>query len=140
MESKSSYMLIFRDPSPESYESLGMEGRRRLLQQWNSWCDDVAAQGKMRHGHPLESELRIVTGVRGERVVDGPFAESKEAIGGYFLLQDSSLQEATEIAQRCPNLPYGMTIEIRAVAECCHLARSLGQRSMREPADMALQG
>lgn len=128
----SAYMLIFRDSSPESYKAMSREQRQQLLQQWNDWHDGLAAQGKVQHGHPLEPKGRVVSGARGERVVDGPFTEAKEAIGGYFLLTVPSLDEATEIAQRCPNLRHGMIVEVRPVAEGCHLARSLGLQTMRE--------
>jgi hypothetical protein len=52
-------------------------------------------------------------------VADGPFAESKEAIGGYFLLQVDDQNEAVKIAQQCPTLEYGATVEVRPVAEQC---------------------
>jgi hypothetical protein len=57
--------------------------------------------------------------VSNARVVDGPFAEAKEAIGGYFLLSVANLDEATEIAQRCPSLRHGMSVEVRPIAEAC---------------------
>ena len=50
-------------------------------------------------------------------VTDGPFAESKEAIGGYFLLLVKDRNEAVEIAQECPTLKYGLTVEVRPVAD-----------------------
>ncbi len=128
----SEYLMLFRDSSPESYEALSADERRQLLQQWNAWRDELKAKGKMQDGHTLEPKGRVVSGERGKRVVDGPFAEAKEAIVGYILLTDGSLDEATEIAQRCPNLPYGMVIEVRAVAEACGLALSVGQRTMRD--------
>jgi hypothetical protein len=55
-------------------------------------------------------------------VSDGPFAESKEAIGGYFLLQVGSFDEAVAIAQQCPGLAYGAKVEVRPVAENCPMA------------------
>lgn len=120
METKSSpYLLIFRDASPSAYAALSADQRQELLQKWNAWYDGLATQGKVQHGNPLELQGRVVSGARGERVVDGPFAETTEAIGGYFFLTVSGLDEATEIAQRCPSLPYGMVVEVRPVAEFC---------------------
>ena len=52
-------------------------------------------------------------------MADGPFAESKEAIGGYFLLQADDLDEAVAVAKQCPALEYGSTVEVRPVAEEC---------------------
>jgi hypothetical protein len=121
----SPYLLIFRDALPEIYQRLSAEERQQLMQRWNEWYDALAARGKVQHGHPLEPHGRIVSGARGEHVVDGPFAEAHEAIGGYFLLTVASLDEATEIARHCPSLPFGMKVEVRAIAEAC---RALGVR------------
>lgn len=119
METKSPYLLIFRDRSPEVYQTMSAERRQQLMQRWNAWYDRLAEQGKVEHGHPLEPRGRVVSGPHGERVTDGPFAESTEGIGGYFLLTVRDLEEATEIAQRCPSLAHGMTVEVRPVAEAC---------------------
>ena len=134
MEADSSaYLLIFRESTPERYEAMSRDERRECLRRWNEWCDSLAAQGKLQHGNPLEPGGRVVAS--GGRRVDGPFAEAKELIGGYFLLTAASLDEATAIAEQSPNLPYGMTIEVRPIAGGCHLARSLGLKGMREPAE-----
>ena len=133
MEKTSPFMLIFRNTG---YETLSADRREAVLEQWNAWYDGLAATGKADHGHPLEAEGRVIKGARGERVVDGPFAETKEAIGGYFFLQVADIEEATAIAQRCPGLPYGVEVEVRPVAMCCHLAKSLGRTTMRAAAQV----
>jgi hypothetical protein len=48
-------------------------------------------------------------------VVDGPFAESKETVAGYILLQVDSLDEAVEIAKECPGLDYDISVEVRLI-------------------------
>jgi hypothetical protein len=68
---------------------------------------------------PLFHEGKIVSQKRGLSVSDGPFAESKEAIGGFFLLEVGSLDEAAEIAKDFPGLEYGATVEVRPVAPEC---------------------
>jgi hypothetical protein len=125
------FMLIFRDATPEKYQAMSAQQRQQLLNNWNAWYDDLAETGKASHGHPLETAGRVVSGDRGERVIDGPYAEAKEAIAGYFFLNVADLDEATAIAQRCPNLPHGMLVEVRPVAGACHLAHSLGQQTMK---------
>lgn len=52
-------------------------------------------------------------------MADGPFAESKEAIGGYFLLEVDGFDEAMAIAKKCPALDYGVNVEVRPVAARC---------------------
>jgi len=129
-----SYLLIFRDTTPDVYGKMTADQRQRLMEQWNAWYDGLAAQGKVQHGHPLENSGRVVSGTRGERVMDGPYSEAKEAIGGYFLLTVDDLEEATEIAQRCPSLPHGMLVEVRPIAEACE---TLGVRG--RPARVAAE-
>lgn len=132
----SAYLMIFRETAPERYQAMTADERRERLDAWNAWCERLAEQGRLQDGHPLEPEGRIVASARAGRPTDGPFAEAKEMIGGYFLVNAASLDEATAIAEESPNLPYGMTIEVRPVAQACHLARSLGMRTMREKAPL----
>ena len=115
------YILFFRNSGPENFDHLSAEDRQKLVTRWNAWYDDLTAAGKAVDGTPLELETRIVSGPRGERVVDGPFAEAKEAVGGYVMLKVRDLDEATTIAQRHPGLAYGLVIEVRRLAESCHL-------------------
>lgn len=115
----SPYLLIFRDASSTVYRDLSADERQQLMEKWNAWYDSLAAAGKVQHGHPLQPQGRVVSGARGERIVDGPFAEATEGIGGYFLLTVANLDEATAIAQQCPSLRYGMQVEVRPIAEAC---------------------
>ena len=126
-----SYLMLVRDATPEVYETLSADERRRLLDRWNGWVDHMAERG-LESGQPLDTGGRLVAGARGERVVDGPFSEAKELVGGFFLLSSDSLDDVTALARQCPLLPYGMTVEIRPIADACHLATSLGMRTMRE--------
>lgn len=128
----SQYVLLVRDTTPDVYESMSAEQRRDLLNRWNGWCDEMATGDRLQSAAPLDNGGRIVAGARGERVLDGPFSEAKEMVGGFFLLTADGMDEVTAIAQRCPLLSYGMTVEIRPVIEACHLATSLGMNTMRE--------
>ena len=131
----SSYLLVLRESTPEVYAAMSAEQRRDALLRWNAWCDDLAARGRLLAGSPLEPESRRVAAPAAGRVLDGPFAEAKELIGGYLLITADGLEEAAAIAAGAPNLPYGMTVEVRPLAARCHLARSLGWPTMREPVD-----
>lgn len=113
-----SYILFFRNSGPENYQHLSADQRQQLMMRWNSWYDGLSRAGKAVEGQPLELETRVVTG---ERVTDGPFAEAKEAIGGYVKLMVGSLEEATAIAQEHPALEHGLIIEVRQMTESCHL-------------------
>ena len=128
------YLLIIRDAPPETYDALPAEERLQGMRQWNAWVDGMQRGGRIDRADTLEGAGRVVGGARADRVMDGPFAEAKEMVGGYFLVRAADLDEATALARECPFLRYGMSIEIRPVAAACHLARSLGWETMEEPA------
>jgi hypothetical protein len=113
---RSSFMLLFRNAGPDTHKHLSLEEQRSLAKRWNDWYDGLLIQGKVEHGQPLELSGRVVTGPRGERVIDGPYAEAKEIVGGYIFLTVADLDEATAIAKECPGLAIGLTVEIRPVA------------------------
>ena len=117
----SPFLLLFRNANPDDYRSMSAEQHQQVLMRWNDWYDRLMAEGKLQYGHPLEPDGRVVERIRGKKVVDGPFAESKEAIGGYFFILATDLAEATEVARGCPGLAHGMVVEVRAIADCCHL-------------------
>jgi len=119
MTNKNSYMLIFR--GNEWHKGMSPEEMQRISGQWMAWFKRLMDEGKAVAGNPLEPKGKIVSGKSG-RVVDGPFAESKEAVGGYFLLKVADMDEAIAIAQQCPGLPHGAKIEVRPVAGECPMA------------------
>jgi hypothetical protein len=113
------YMLLFR--GNDWQKGLSPEEMQKVAGQWMAWFERLTAKGKVTAGSPLEKEGKVVSGKNGRVVSDGPFAESKEAVGGYFLLQVATLDEAVAIAQECPGLAYGAQVEVRQVAEACPL-------------------
>src|SRR6266540_2155683 len=117
MPQTSPFLLLFRNAGPESHEHLSPAQRQQMMKQWNDWYGGLASQGKVQHGRPLGLTGRVVSGVAGERVIDGPYAEAKEVVGGYFFLNVADLDEATEIAKHCPGLAIGLTVEVRPVVE-----------------------
>jgi hypothetical protein len=97
------------------------------MSQWKTWFDRLSEQGKLKGGQPLEREGKTVSGKKGRVVADGPFVEAKEAIGGYFLLQVDTMDEAVAIAKDCPGLDHGAIVEVRPVAETCPAAKIAAQ-------------
>jgi hypothetical protein len=129
---KSEYMLLFRGTHWD--KSLSPEEIQTVMNQWNAWFDRLIQQGKIKSAHPLEHEGKVVSGKKGRSVADGPFAESKEAIGGYFLLQVDDLDEALGIAKKCPALEYGVTVEVRPVAAQCPPFERVGEQMVHATA------
>jgi hypothetical protein len=129
---KSEYMLLFR--GNDWHKDLSPEQIQEAVKQMYDWLDRLTAQGKAKAGKPLVPEGKIVSQKKGRSVADGPFAESKEAVAGFFLLEVGSLDEATEIAKEFPGLNYGATVEVRPVAPECPLALSPSEESAAPPA------
>jgi hypothetical protein len=115
------YMLIFR--GTDWAKGLSPEEMQQVASQWMGWFKGLMEQGKVIAGNPLEKEGKIVSGKNGRVVADGPFAESKEAIGGYFLLRVKTIEEAVAIAKDCPGLPYGIKVEVRQVLDECPMSK-----------------
>jgi hypothetical protein len=111
------YLLLFR--GTRWYKGLSPTEIQKVMSRWRAWFNGLEAEGKMKSGLPLLNEGKIVSGANGRSVIDGPFAESKEAIGGYFLITAQSFDEAIAIAKQCPGLEYGAVVEIRPVAPEC---------------------
>lgn len=126
---KSDFMLLFRGTNWG--KELSPEQIQKVASDWMAWFEGLTKQGKVASGHPLMNEGKIVSGKKGRTVADGPFAESKEAIGGYFYLQVSNMDEALEIARQCPGLEYGAVVEVRPVAEMCGIERRASEISSR---------
>lgn len=106
-------MLIFRRGS-DAIE-LSPEESQQQMQKWLDWVGELRHKGIYTAGEALTpSPGKIVS--KGGLITDGPFAESKEMIGGYFIVKADSLEAATEIAKSCPDLPYNSTVEVRDVA------------------------
>ena len=113
------YLLLLR--GNEWYKELSQEKIHEVMNLSRAWFQRIAAEGKVKGGQALVRSGAIVSGKNGRTIADGPFAESKEAIGGYLLLDVATLEEAIAIAETSPALAYGTSIEVRPVAEECPL-------------------
>jgi hypothetical protein len=109
----SEYMLLFRGMHWD--KNLSPQEIQNVMSRWIAWFDRLTQEGKAKAGQPLTDKGKIISGKKGQKVVDGPFAESKESIAGYILLQAATLDEAVKIAKECPGLDYGISVEVRLV-------------------------
>jgi hypothetical protein len=108
------FMFIFRGAN-EQY-SMGPEEMQQHMQKWLAWVAALQNKKIYAGGHPLLPYGKTVQGKK-PIVTDGPFAESKELVGGYFIIKAASMEEATEIAKDCPDLPLGGAVEVREVMQ-----------------------
>jgi hypothetical protein len=91
---------------------------QRIMTDFYAWVEGLQTKGILRGAQPLMEEGKLVSGPQ-SLVTDGVFAESKEAIAGYFILAVASTDEALCLAQACPILAYGAQIEVRPIADLC---------------------
>ena len=113
---KSQYLLLFRGTN--WHRELSAQEIQEIMGRTNAWFDRLSREGKSKAAQPLEGEGMTISYKNGS-VADGPFAESKESIGGYLLLEVGNFDEAMAIARENPMIPYGLTVEVRPVAEAC---------------------
>ena len=84
-----------------------------VMSEWQNWLKAIATSGKFGGTNRLYPQGKTLK--PGNIVIDGPYAEVKEIVGGYLLVKAASLEEAVEMAKSCPNLVYGGNVEVRAV-------------------------
>jgi len=85
------------------------------MQKWVAWIKQLGENGNIKdQGRPLERTGKVVTG-KEKTIVDGPYAEAKDVVGGYMLIEAKDLAHALEISKGCPILDVGGSVEVRPV-------------------------
>lgn len=112
------YMLLIHD-SEKAWGALSHDEQKRIMAEYRRFSDEIRASGHFRAGSQLQptssaTSVRVRNGKR--LVTDGPFAETREQLGGYFLIEAKDLDEAIGVAERLPSAKMG-TIEIRPLVE-----------------------
>src|SRR5918999_743459 len=112
------YLLLIYGPEWDS-SRMTPEQQQASMNEWTDYTADLLKRSKMEAGEALEPTSTATT-VRvrdGERTTtDGPFAETNEVLGGYYLLNCKNLDEAIEVAAQCPGARTG-SIELRPITE-----------------------
>jgi hypothetical protein len=89
------------------------EQAQTTMQKWDEWMKELSANGHIREaGRPLERTGKVVKG-KLKIVKDGPYAEAKDLVGGYMVIDARDLTQAVEISKGCPILEGGGSVEVR---------------------------
>ena len=106
------FMLIFKGPD---YSSLGLspEEMQAKMGKWFAWVEKLEQQNRYGGGHALHPTGKTVTAVGTS--TDGPFAEMKELVGGYFIVKAENLDEAIGLTDDFPDFDLDCTVEVREV-------------------------
>lgn len=107
----SEYVLVFRNTG--WHVDLSADEINENMARFTAWFEKLDAEGRFKDGGPLAHQGKTL--ISTTDVVDGPFAESKEEIAGFFIIRASSLAEAVEIAKGCPGLRFGQKVDVRAI-------------------------
>jgi hypothetical protein len=110
------YMLILHDDMA-ALSKISPDEMQRVITKYMQWSEKMGAAGHLRGGDKLREEGgKHLTAKGGKFVVrDGPFAEAKEVVGGYFLIEAKDYAEATALCTDCPHLGLGGRIELREI-------------------------
>lgn len=113
------FMLLIHEPVGQRATRTDAEGRA-LYDRMLAFGAELHAEGLLLGGEALASQnsaARVRVEAGKARVLDGPFAEAKEMIGGFFMVDVKSRDEAVALAARCPAAEWA-TVEVRALAPC----------------------
>jgi hypothetical protein len=125
MDSPNEYLMILRNTDWD--EGLTVDEITRAVEEYTAWFDRMLAAGKVAGGRPLLAGGRVV-GKQDGRISDGPFIESKEAIGGYIIIRAGNYDQAIEIVKTFPPVQRGVQVEIRELTQVCPISQRLEKR------------
>jgi hypothetical protein len=111
-------LMLHSAPKAFDRDHLSPQRFQEIYGKYRAWRDRMASEGKLAGGNKLEDGtgrvMRAENGSGKVHITDGPYAESKEVIGGFFVVKAETYEQAVKIASDCPHLEFG-TIEIRRI-------------------------
>lgn len=134
------FMLTIFEKDGGSYRTLDAESQKAYWAAWKAYSEAIHAAGVFAGGSALEApETATTLRLRQGRtqVQDGPYADSKEQLAGFILVEAPSLDEALRWAERLPPLAYGGAVEVRATFDGRARAEAAGGSAAAAPATLA---
>ena len=107
------YLFLFRGGL--DFTKASPEQLQEVLTNWKNWTEELSKKGIYNGGERLTRNDAAVVRGNNKQIIDGPYNESKEIIGGYISIKAKNLQEAIEISKGCPIFNFDGNIEIREV-------------------------
>ena len=107
----SQYLFLYRG----AQRPTSPQDAQQVMQKWMKWFEELGSKGHIKDpGQPLEPTGKVVKGKQ-KSVTDGPFAEAKDLVGGYTIVEASDIGEAAEISKGCPIFERDGFVEVRPV-------------------------
>jgi hypothetical protein len=114
----SEFVFLFRSTAEQNQQAMGTpEQAERSMQAFLEWMRELEAGGHLKNpGQPLAPTGKVVKG-KGAIVTDGPYAEAKDIVLGYIVVEARDLAHAVELSKRCPMVVGGAMVEVRPVLQ-----------------------
>lgn len=111
--------ILFLHEDDGQFASQPQDEMMRIIKEYGAWANEMREKKRFAGGEKLTDDAgKVLRGKAGKVIVtDGPYAESKEIVGGFFTITAKDYAEACEIAKGCPHLKYGGRIEVRQIHE-----------------------
>lgn len=113
------HMLLIHEPFGQRVTRSDAEGRA-VYERMMRWGEDLKERGLLLAAESFastDSAVRVTVPAGKARLIDGPFAEAKEMVGGFFMVDVDSRDEAVALTAECPAAEWA-TVEVRALAPC----------------------
>lgn len=110
------YMLFLHEDRGQ-FDDRSHDEMMQIIQEYSAWAEKLRGSGQLAGGEKLTDDPGRVLrpGGKGFSVTDGPYAEGKEIVGGYFMIVAPDYDAACTVASACPHLKHGGRIELRMV-------------------------
>ncbi|HEX9648855.1 MAG TPA: YciI family protein [Alphaproteobacteria bacterium] len=110
------FMLLLHN-APRDTSKASPADMQAVVNEYSAWSQKLAAAGKLKGGQKLADEGgRMITAKGGKiSVTDGPYTETKEVVGGFFMIEAKSYDDAVKLSSDCPHLKFGGRIELRQI-------------------------
>jgi len=111
----SQYLYLYRADPVARQQAMSPERAQQSMQRWVAWMQELDTKGHLKdRGQPLEQGGKVVRG-QSKTVTDGPYAETKDLVGGFSLVEARDIEQAVELSRGCPILDGGGSVEVRPV-------------------------
>ncbi len=110
------YLLLLHE-APDTFSDISPEQIQSIIAEYVAWREGLVARKIFIASEKLKDEggKHLSGNGKDVRVVDGPFSEAKEVLGGFFMIEAADYDSAVNISRDCPHLKYGGRIELREV-------------------------
>jgi hypothetical protein len=109
------YLLLIYN-NEKTFQNVRQEEGEKIMSDYMAFTQSIVKSGHFKAGDGLQP-TNTATTVRAGGTTDGPFAETKEQLGGYYLVDAQNLDEAISIAKRIPVIKHGGCVEVRPVMD-----------------------